>query len=699
MLPALRQDLSLHAGPTAEDGSPTWMLHDPAANRFYRLSWPAFELLSRWPLRDPATVIAAVNTETTLQVDAQDLAAIVEFLAQSHLLDAQAPADTARLLSAARATKLSKAKWLLKNYLFLRIPLWRPARWLDRFAPRIAWVFQPRFWIGIAAAAVLGLYLASRQWDSFVNTFSQYGSWSGVVAIAVALSLAKLLHELGHAFTAQRYGCRVPSMGVAFLVLWPVLYTDTNEAWKLADKRQRLRIAAAGMLAELALAALATLAWNFLPDGPLRAGVFLLATTTWIFTLVINASPFMRFDGYFLLCDWLDMPNLHTRAFAFGRWWLRLLLFAWDDPPPEQFTSTRRRFLVAFAFATWLYRLALFLGIAWLVYHAFFKLLGIFLLIVEIGWFIAMPVYRELKVWWQRRTALQWNRATRRSTVVLIVLLAVFFLPLQRDVRAPAVIGAAESQGLYAVAAARVTSRPVASGTAVSAGQVLLQLDSPDLAHQLALAQGRMRELRWQLDRQSIDAQLLQDAVALQQRWAAAAAEVAGFKAQTEQLIVRAPFDGRLVYVNEGLVPGAWVAAQEKLLHVTGNKGAKGEVFMNESELSRLRRDGAAVFVAELAETRRIACRLGEIDRITLTALDSAYLASTYGGPLRVQTDAAGLWVPTETLFRARLLNCDSVKAPDQELRGTAHLGSEAGSLARTLFRRATIAVQRELGR
>ena len=698
MLPPLRQDLSLHSGPLAEDGSPTWVLHDPPANRFYSLSWPAFELLSRWPLGDPAAVLAGVNQQTTLSVDGDDLDSLVKFLAQYHLLDAQAPADTKRLLRAAEAMRLSPAQWLLKNYLFLRVPLLRPAHWLDRCAPFVAWVYRPAFWVAIMLCAIVGVCLAARQWDTFIGTFSQYKSLGGLIAIAGALSLAKILHELGHAFTAQRYGCRVSTMGVAFLVMLPVLYTDTNEAWKIADKRQRLRIAAAGVAAELALGAIATLAWNFLPDGPVRAGVFLLATTTWILTLVINASPFMRFDGYFLLCDWLDMPNLHSRSFAFGRWWLRRVLFGWPDAAPEHFKPARRRFLIAFAFATWCYRLGVFLGIAYLVYDAVFKLLGVFLLIVELGFFIVAPMFREFEVWWRRREELTWNFATRRSLCVLAVAAAVVFLPLQRDIRAPAVLGAAQSQELYAVAAGRVVGAPVPVGSRVKEGDVLVRLESPDLVHQLGLARNKAQRVRWELDSLRLDAKLLDENAALQERWAAASAEVAGLEAQVDELTVRAPFAGRVVYVDDALVPGSWVSVHEKLVHVAGLAGAKGEVLVREDDLPRLT-SHAAVFVSERAEQGRIPCAMGAVDRINLSALDAPYFASTYGGPVRVQADPGGALLPTETVFRARLVDCRTAGAPPQELRGTAHILGDATSFAGDLLRRAMRAVQRELGR
>lgn len=699
MLPALRQDLSLHPGPAAEDGSPTWTLHDPAANRFYRLGWIAFEILSRWSLNDPQAVLNAVRRDTTLQVDGQDLMSVLEFLSGYHLLDALGPADTGRLAQAARAAKPSRMQWLLKNYLFFRMPLFRPAAFLDRCAPYLKWAFDPRFWLAIVCTALFGLYLASRQWDQFLHTFSAYTSLSGFVAIGAALSLAKVLHEMGHAFTAQRYGCRVPTMGVAFLVMLPVLYTDTNEAWKLPGKRQRLAIAAAGMLTELALAALATLAWNFMPDGELRAGVFLLATTTWVVTLGINASPFMRFDGYFLLSDWLDMPNLHSRAFALGRWWMRRQLFAWDDPPPENFAPARQHFLIAFALVTWIYRLVVFLGIAFLVYHISFKLLGIFLLMIELGWFIALPIVTELNIWAKNKEAMHWNPTTRRSALIAAALLAVIILPWRSDVRAPAVLGAAEAQGLYAISAARVVSAPLAVGTEVQAGQVLVRLESLDLRYHLAQEQNRERLLHWELEQQPFDPKLQQEGSALRERWTEAAASVKGLQEQVEQLVVRAPFAGRVVEQDESLVPGAWIAQKEKLFEVIGPHGAKAEAFVGEAALPQLQVGGRATFVADAANVGSADCRVDSIDRVNLSSMDSLYVASTYGGPIAVQKDKHGTLVPTEAWYRVRLENCgDAAAAPARELRGVVHLKGAWSSIAETYLRRALTVVQREMG-
>lgn len=163
------------------------------------------------------------------------------------------------------------------------------------------------------------------------------------------------------------------------------------------------RIALAGVKVELSLAALATLTWSFLPDGPLRTATVLLATTTWLTSLAVNLNPFMRFDGYYLLSDMLRMPNLQEGAFAQARWKMREWLFGWNAPAPEIFAARSHLGLTVYAFGTWLYRLVLYLSIAFLVYHFTIKLAGVLLMAVEVIWFIALPVAREGLLWWRAR--------------------------------------------------------------------------------------------------------------------------------------------------------------------------------------------------------------------------------------------------------------------------------------------------------
>ncbi|OZI71594.1 efflux RND transporter periplasmic adaptor subunit [Bordetella genomosp. 12] len=701
-LPPLRQELTLTPGAPTPDGAPTWMLHDPAANRFFQIGWPAFEMLSRWQSGSPQAIVDSVNRDTTLSVTLDDLEALARLLRQQHLLMSTTAADTARLADydAARHAS-SRAMWLLKHYLMIRIPLWHPMGFLRATARYVSFAFRPVFWWLVAGVALTGLLLVSRRWEEFLHTFQGYADWSGLLGIGVALGLGKVLHEFAHAYTAQRYGCRVPTMGVALLVMFPMLYTDTTEAWKVEQRRARMHIGAAGMLAELALAAFATLAWSLLPDGSLRSGVFLLATTTWVATLAINASPFMRFDGYFLLSDWLDMPNLHDRAFAMGRWWLRERLFGLGDPQPEPCRASRRRFLIAFSVATWCYRLVVFLGIALIVYHAFFKLLGMLLFCVEMWWFILRPVWQESATIWARRQDLRWNRNTLATAVLASFIAAFVLVPWKGGIVAPAVLEPQRAQGLYTVAAGYLaaTPPPARDGQRVQAGDILAVLVSPELQAHLAAALADEKRLHRLADQQSFDDRLRQQGTALVSRWAASRQTVAGLQAQIAQLTVRAPFDGVVQTDVEGRAPGTWLPRGEKLFELVSPQGVKGDAYVSEDDVGRLDPGEPAVFVASLPELPARTCRVAAIDKVNLSTLDEPSVASVYGGPVSAEWDnRTRRLVPLQATWQVRFAECDGAPGIDREFKGTAKLGAARQSLIGIGLRTLAAALQRELG-
>ena len=207
------------------------------------------------------------------------------------------------------------------------------------------------------------------------------------------------------------------------------------------------------MGSELVLAVFSTFFWALAPEGGAKNVLFVLASTTWIMTLAINLSPFMRFDGYFVLSDLLDFPNLHERSFACARWWMRKTFFGLDEPMPEPDLRPRQRAgLIVFAWLTWFYRLTVFLGIALLVYHIAFKLLGIFLMFVELIWFIARPVWQEARVRLEERASAV-TMAWRPAIVVLALITAfVWIIPVSYEVTAPAIAArAGRARGLRAV--------------------------------------------------------------------------------------------------------------------------------------------------------------------------------------------------------------------------------------------------------
>jgi putative peptide zinc metalloprotease protein len=621
-LPALREELQITTASANRDGSPAWHLCDPVRNLFFRIGWLEFEILQRWQLGDAQTIAQDVRNATTLAAQAEDVEQFGRFLAQHQLVR-----------GVQKKPAIPLWRWLLNNYLFIRIPLVRPAQWLDRLMPWVRWLFSPWFISLTVVAALVGIAFAVRQFDTVAANLRGALSWDGLVGFAGALLVSKLVHELGHALVSTRHGARVGHMGVALLVMWPMLYTDTGESWKLERSRHRFAIASAGISAELVLAAWATFLWSFMPEGNFRNALFFLATTAWVLTLLVNGSPFMRFDGYYMLSDALDFPGLHERAGQQARRTLRYLLLGIEDPAGEVLPAGFRRFLIGFAFATWIYRLVLFVGIALLVYHAFFKALGLLLAMVELGVFIGRPVLAELRVWWQRRAEIP-RRRLLGWALVLAVAALLLGIPWASGISAPGVLTAASEQPIYSPFAARLEKLEIRDGTTVQPGAVLVELDAPNQAQErekaAALAAAYLRSARGALGLAEDGAARSALAEQLASRYEA---EQRAREAELQRLHIVANRQGVVRDVDLELQPGTWIAPSQRLAMVIDGRRWRVEALVSERDRQRLETGGRAVVIVK-GRTRKLEGSVVAIDNNPVERLPHLLLAQDHGGPV-----------------------------------------------------------------
>ena len=687
----LREDIRVFPGPAGPDGGPGWTLYDPARHRYVRIGWLEFEAFSRWGLGGADEVAAAVAQATPLRPEPADVDAIARFAMQAGLLRDASPDGSRRKLAMQQARKLGAGTWLLHHYLFLRLRLVNPDRALTRLLPWLGFIMTPGFALGVAGAAGLGFVLIARQWEAYVNSLVQLFTIEGAVLVGLALTASKMLHELGHGLVARRFGCRVPAMGIAFLVLWPVLWTDTTDAWRLRSRRARLWIDCAGMGAEVTLAAAASLLWSVLPDGGLRSAAFVLSSATWVTTLFVNLNPLMRFDGYYILSDLLGVPNLQERGFALARWRLREVLFGPGVPAPERLRPRLHAALLAYAYATWVYRFFLFLGIAVLVYHFSFKLLGLVLGAVEVWFFILRPIAAELVVW--ARTARRLNGRTILTLTALAAVLAALLLPWDRHVGAPALLRANRQAALYASEPGRLATVS-ATGRRVVAGDVLFTIESPDIEHRRRVAAAQLAGLRARLVNQAFDPERARDAAVSAREAERAAAALAHAEAQAEDLVVRAPFDGVLLDVPPHLRAGLPIPRREPL-GVLADPGTQlVEAYVAEPDLDRLRVGAPARFLPDSGEAP-VLLHVADIAVASSRTLDAPELASEHGGSVPVRRDHAGRLVLEGAFYRV-LLRPDATGAAPFRMSGRVSIEAERASLAGQVLHRVLAVVIRE---
>lgn len=671
--PPLREDLKLVEAANSKDGEPSWVIQDTVLNRFYRIGWLEFEFLLRWAM-PPQQICEDIAAQTALQPELEQVADFRRFLEQHQLLR-PTPESLARLQQRDEGKSWFTWRWFLHHYLFFRIPLLRPQAFLARLARHLNWLFTP-FMAGLVIVlSLIGIVLVLHQWDTFSTAVVESFSTDGLLSFALALALAKAMHEMAHALVATRLGLRVAHMGVAFVVLFPMLYTDTGESWKLRNSRQRLAIASAGILCELSLAGLATLGWALCDPGALRNALLYLATTSWVLSLGLNASPFMRFDGYFILSDLLDFPNLHERASAQARVALRRGLWGLDEPWPESFPPVQRRLLIAFEFITWLYRLVLFLGIAATVYFFFFKLLGIFLFCVEITWFIMMPIVRELKYWWTHRARIHAGRRTG-FWLLLAILLLIAALPWRSQVSAVGVARSEHQLRVFVPFPAQIQQiRPAGE---VTAGDTLMVMQEPDIASRMQGSEAGLRGYEARLAGLIADAGGLDQQVATRQRINVQVEESQAARSEMARLTLNAPFNGRWMDVDPSWRAGQWVNAKTALGVLIDPNHWQVDAYVKQDDIQQITA-GDAVRFYPFGQTDVLMGKVISIGSTRVKQLDHAMLASSFKGPIPVATQHDAL-VPNPPVFHV-LIQLDAAPPGVWETRGQLQIQGQRRSL------------------
>jgi putative peptide zinc metalloprotease protein len=698
-LPPVREDLRLYPGPPQRDGSPTWRVLDPVRNSFFEIGWLEFELLARWrEHKDAAALAAHVAAETPISPSIEEVREMIGFLTVNQLLAARSKEARDAL---SQRMKDSKQPWyteLFHHYLFFRFPLFRPDAFLARTVGLVDVFFTRGFVLLVLVLLGIDLYLLSREWYSVADAAARMFTPKAFLYYAIAVTFSKVIHELSHAYAARRYGVRVPTIGIAFLVMWPYLYTDTGETWKLSDRRKQLVIASAGMGAELVLAVFSTLLWALSPEGGAKNVFFVLASSTWVMTLAINLSPFMRFDGYFVLSDLLDFPNLHERGSACARWWLRKTFFGLNEPLPEPGLLPRQRAgLILFAYITWLYRLVVFLGIAVLVYHFFFKLLGIVMFVLELYWFVFRPIWKEMGYLWRSRKAvsLPWRPAVAVLAVAGVV---VWVIPVSNEVTAPAILRALHEHSVYAPFPGRITEVRVAELQKVAAGAELLRLEAPDLGVREKKADIAVASARVELARMPANIQLQENFQVLQQRVGQALAEKQAVAEEFSRQQLRSAQDGTIRDVLPDLMVGRWVNTRQLLMRVVSQTEPVIEAFVNEQQVAAISPGQTVHFFPRQPDQPVLKGQVLAVDRAPQKELQRPLLASIYGGEVVVKQGQHGSLVAQDAIYRVMIKPLGNVQKADAVIVGRVRIETSFRFLAENFAYRIISIFIRESG-
>lgn len=676
-LPPIRAELRLVGRRHDASGGEVGLIYDPLRHRFFEIGTQALAVLSHWRLGSRRALAERAA------VPAGDVDALLRFLSANHLL--AVPAVPGRPSAFQRVEKLIGA------LLFFRVPLVHPDRLLtvlaDGMGPLLA-----KAALVLPMLALAALALIVRQWDLFVDGFRSVLGLGGGASFLVAVILAKAIHEFGHALAAKRLGCAVPTMGVAVMFGAPLLYTDLSDTWRLTRRRDRLLVASGGILAELSLAAIATWGWVILPDGPARGACFFLATVAWLATLAVNLNPFLRFDGYFMLSDALGIPNLQDRSFALGRRAVRRTLWGSCEPAGESLSSRMQVVLVVYAFSTWAFRASMYLGLAWMAWTLFPKLLAVPLLAAELWVLLMRPIVKELAHWWESRRAFLGTRRARVTLLLLGALSLWLVIPQSFQLALPAVLAPGQRLWIHPPRPAQLAFHQP-EGARVAENDVLAVFRDRELDHELAQAKIQWESLRLSEEQAARSQKSARELAVIGERVAGARAHLDGLERQKDGLTIRAPFAGRIRESSSGMADGRWQAPSEPLFLLVA-EGARLIAFVDDRDLSLVDDGAPATFHPDAVTFPVLSARVTAVETVPVETIDEPLLSTTNGGAIVADRDGAGRIIPRHGQYRVNATVVPAVTAATMS--GTLTVDSRPYSLVGLAFRRMRAILARE---
>ena len=563
-------------------GSQAWYaMHDPLAGRVHRVTPSAYLFVARLDGRRTVDEIwQGLVAELDMEAPGQET--IVQLLMQLHgadLLAADITPDAAELL--ARRDRQSRSLWArnLRSPLSQQYPLIDPDRFLTRTMPLVRPLLGRVGLLLWLALLVAGLVTAGQHWAELSeNVWDRVMASEGLLALALCYPVVKALHELGHGYAAKHFGCEVREMGVMLLVGFPVPYVDASASAALRSKWQRAGVAAAGIMVELALAAVAALVWAAAEPGLVRAAAFNVMLIGGASTLVVNGNPFLRFDGYYVLADLLEVPNLGQRSTRYMGHLMNRYAFGVPGLPAFSATLWERGVMLLYAPLSWAYRMTVMAGVALFVAANYF-ILGVAAAIVSVGTGLVWPLAKAL---WRVATSPLYRQRRPRAAgltfgaiaAAAAVLLAV---PAPLHSTTEGVVWLPEDAIVRAGADGFVRQVLAAPGDTVGPGAPLLALEHAIADARLRVTAAKVEELQaryaaeWVTDRTTAEAtrfELAQEAAALVREQARQGRRVVVAPAAGLFHLVRPGPDMAGRFVKEGEVVGYVTPAGHRVARI-----------------------------------------------------------------------------------------------------------------------------------
>ncbi|MFH0959839.1 MAG: site-2 protease family protein [Pseudomonadota bacterium] len=475
--PKFRPDLE--SSPIHESGGENnIVLKDPVSEKYFRLSEWEYELLRI--LDGKISVDEAVIRLKSLghYYSEEDARLIISKAAQAGLLLGTGYGTVKFQKELGQRLVDAKKSRRLAGMYFMFIPLINPDKFLERTI-RLYRGVANKWTVSMLAlltpgAVYIGLLAAMSKDSEFLFFFNLHN----LLYLWVTLGITKLVHEFAHAYRAKSFGLRVPQMGVAFLIFFPCLYCNTTQAWQLADRKERVSISVAGIVAEGALAILASYVWYFSRPGVLNSLAFYLMAVSFVSTVLFNANPLMRYDGYYILSDLLGVTNLSSKSLSYMRFLFMNGVMGLQGIQNPSGTPRETLIFVSYGVSALLYRAFLYFAIVLGVYYRFNKLIGVILALLGLFALVLLPVARGMKNLYLKRSEICPNpKGAAIFSLMILVVLFLLLKPMSSKTVYPCYLDAVLSQKITIPLHTSISKVLIREGQPAQKDSLLLQLD------------------------------------------------------------------------------------------------------------------------------------------------------------------------------------------------------------------------------
>ncbi len=492
-------------------GRSYWVVKDPVGLHYFRFQDEEYAILQ---MLDGETSLDEIKDRFEAEfppqkITLEELQQFLGMLHRSGLVIAGVPGQGRQLRK--RRDERRRQEWLaaLTNVLCVRFKGFDPERFLNWLYPKVKWFYHPVTMVCCTLFALSALMLVVVEFDVFRSRlpgFYQFFSPSNAILLALMLGVTKIIHEFGHGLSCKHFGGECHEMGVMILVLTPCLYCNVSDSWMLPSKWQRAFIGAAGMYNELVVASLATYFWWFSQPGLLNNLALNTMFIASVSTVLFNANPLLRYDGYYILADLTEIPNLRQKATKIlsgkaGQWFLGF------DPPDDPFLPERNQiFFALYSVAAAIYRWVVVLSILYFLYKIFepygLRVVGEAILAMSIFSLVVQPLWRLGKFFYVPG---RWDKVKKPRMYATLGALAalallVLFLPLPYTVMATAEIEPRDAAKVYVEVPGRLDAVKVRPGDQVVSGQELAQLSNIDINIDIATLQAERDDYRIRLE-------------------------------------------------------------------------------------------------------------------------------------------------------------------------------------------------------